>query len=102
LPYRDGQINRAANINIRCCLDRQLNYHQGPVCTHSSISPGCGAVVIGGNGGIGCGMARALLSAGASVAVWCSNLGKTERAEAKLAAESGDASRCILLPAMSA
>jgi NAD(P)-dependent dehydrogenase (short-subunit alcohol dehydrogenase family) len=54
---------------------------------------GRGAVVTGGNGGIGFGMARALLSAGASVAVWGSNPDKTERAKATLAAECGDAAR---------
>ena len=54
---------------------------------------GRGAVVTGGNGGIGYGMARGLLAAGASVAVWGSNPDKTEQAKIKLAAECGDASR---------
>ena len=54
---------------------------------------GRGAVITGGNGGIGYGMASALLSAGASVAIWGSNPGKTERAKAALAAACGDASR---------
>ena len=54
---------------------------------------GRGVVVTGGNGGIGFGMARALLAAGASVAIWGSNPGKTESAKAQLAAECGDASR---------
>jgi NAD(P)-dependent dehydrogenase (short-subunit alcohol dehydrogenase family) len=54
---------------------------------------GRGVVVTGGNGGIGYGMARALLAAGASVAVWGSNPDKTERAKATLAAECGDAAR---------
>jgi NAD(P)-dependent dehydrogenase (short-subunit alcohol dehydrogenase family) len=54
---------------------------------------GHGAVVTGGNGGIGYGMARALLASGASVAIWGSNADKTGRAKASLAAECGDASR---------
>jgi NAD(P)-dependent dehydrogenase (short-subunit alcohol dehydrogenase family) len=54
---------------------------------------GRGVVITGGNGGIGYGMARALLGAGAAVAVWGSNADKTERAAAKLAAECGDAAR---------
>jgi hypothetical protein len=50
-------------------------------------------VVTGGNGGIGLGMARALLAAGARVAIWGSRREKTEQARAALAAECGDASR---------
>ncbi len=51
------------------------------------------AVVTGGNGGIGYGMARALLAAGASVAIWGSNPDKTAKAKASLAAEAPDPSR---------
>jgi NAD(P)-dependent dehydrogenase (short-subunit alcohol dehydrogenase family) len=51
------------------------------------------AVVTGGNGGIGLGMARALLASGASVAIWGSNPGKTSAARERLAAECGDAAR---------
>lgn len=47
------------------------------------------AIVTGGNGGIGYGMARALLAAGARVAIWGSNPEKTEHARARLAAEGG-------------
>jgi len=54
---------------------------------------GRGAVVTGGNGGIGLGMARALLAAGANLAIWGSNPDKTLRAKATLAAACGDASR---------
>jgi len=54
---------------------------------------GRGAVVTGGNGGIGQGMARALLAAGARVAIWGSRRDKTEQAHTTLAAECGDASR---------
>ena len=54
---------------------------------------GRGVIVTGGNGGIGLGMARALLAAGAGVAIWGSNPDKTLRAKATLAAECGDASR---------
>ena len=54
---------------------------------------GRGAVITGGNGGIGLGMARALLSAGASVAIWGSNPDKTKQAQQQLAAECGDAAR---------
>lgn len=52
---------------------------------------GRGAVVTGGNGGIGLGMARALLAAGAKVAIWGSNPEKTERARAALAAQNAQA-----------
>jgi NAD(P)-dependent dehydrogenase (short-subunit alcohol dehydrogenase family) len=54
---------------------------------------GRGVVITGGNGGIGYGMARALLAAGAKVAVWGSNPEKTERARASLVSECGDAAR---------
>jgi NAD(P)-dependent dehydrogenase (short-subunit alcohol dehydrogenase family) len=54
---------------------------------------GQGAVVTGGNGGIGYGMARALLAAGASVAIWGSRDEKTAKAKETLAAECGDAKR---------
>jgi len=54
---------------------------------------GHGAVITGGNGGIGLGMARALLASGAQVAIWGSNPDKTEAARAGLAAECGDADR---------
>src|SRR5688572_17555385 len=51
------------------------------------------AVITGGNGGIGYGMASALLASGATVAIWGSNPEKTQRAKAQLAQECGDASR---------
>ncbi|MFI4928181.1 MAG: SDR family NAD(P)-dependent oxidoreductase [Burkholderiales bacterium] len=54
---------------------------------------GRGVVVTGGNGGIGYGMARALLASGAKVAIWGSNAEKTRRAQASLAQECGDAAR---------
>jgi NAD(P)-dependent dehydrogenase (short-subunit alcohol dehydrogenase family) len=54
---------------------------------------GRGVVVTGGNGGIGLGMARALLASGARVAIWGSNPEKTERARADLAQGCGDAAR---------
>jgi NAD(P)-dependent dehydrogenase (short-subunit alcohol dehydrogenase family) len=54
---------------------------------------GRGAVITGGNGGIGLGMARGLLAAGARVAIWGSNPDKTAKARATLAAECGDAAR---------
>jgi NAD(P)-dependent dehydrogenase (short-subunit alcohol dehydrogenase family) len=54
---------------------------------------GRGAVITGGNGGIGLGMAHALLAAGAKVAIWGSRAEKTENARATLAAECGDAAR---------
>ena len=47
------------------------------------------AVITGGNGGIGLGMARALLGAGASVAIWGSNEKKTFEARDELAADGG-------------
>lgn len=54
---------------------------------------GRGVVITGGNGGIGMGMARALLAAGAKVAIWGSNAEKTQRAREALAAECGDPAR---------
>lgn len=44
------------------------------------------AVVSGGNGGIGLGIARALATAGCAVSVWGRNAGKNEAAVAELAA----------------
>lgn len=52
-----------------------------------------GTVVTGGNGGIGLGMARALLAAGAKVAIWGSNPDKTESAKQQLVEAAGDAAR---------
>lgn len=54
---------------------------------------GRSALITGGNGGIGYGMARALLQAGAAVSIWGSNAEKTARAQAALAEECGDAGR---------
>lgn len=54
---------------------------------------GRGIVVSGGNGGIGYGMARALLASGANVAIWGSNPDKTQAARASLAEECGDRTR---------
>jgi NAD(P)-dependent dehydrogenase (short-subunit alcohol dehydrogenase family) len=51
------------------------------------------ALITGGNGGIGLGMARALLASGANVAIWGSNPDKTAAARARLAGECGDAAR---------
>lgn len=51
------------------------------------------AIVTGGNGGIGYGVASALLASGAAVAIWGSNPDKTGRAQAQLAQECGDTSR---------
>ena len=54
---------------------------------------GRSALVTGGNGGIGLGMARALLAAGAGVAIWGSRAEKTEAARSTLQRECGDPSR---------
>ena len=51
------------------------------------------AVITGGNGGIGYGMARALLQSGASVSIWGSRAEKTASAQAALAEDCGDATR---------
>jgi NAD(P)-dependent dehydrogenase (short-subunit alcohol dehydrogenase family) len=51
------------------------------------------ALVTGGNGGIGYGMAQALLQSGASVAIWGSRKEKTEHAREQLAGTCGDAAR---------
>jgi hypothetical protein len=47
------------------------------------------ALVTGGNGGIGLGMAKAVASAGASVAIWGTNKDKTAAAKKELAALGG-------------
>lgn len=47
------------------------------------------AVVTGGNGGIGMGMAKALLASGAEVAIWGNRAEKTAKARDQLAAETG-------------
>ena len=49
------------------------------------------AVVTGGNGGIGLGMARGIAAAGADVAVWARNIAKSERAVEELCAFGVDA-----------
>ena len=54
---------------------------------------GRGALVTGGNGGIGLGMARALLAAGANVAIWGSREEKTRAAHMQLVDECGHPSR---------
>lgn len=54
---------------------------------------GSTALVTGGNGGIGYGMALALLQAGARVAIWGARAEKTENAKAQLIQACGDASR---------
>ncbi|MDR2852235.1 MAG: SDR family NAD(P)-dependent oxidoreductase, partial [Burkholderiaceae bacterium] len=46
---------------------------------------GKSAIITGGNGGIGLGMARALLQSGAQVAIWGSNAEKTLKAQQQLA-----------------
>jgi NAD(P)-dependent dehydrogenase (short-subunit alcohol dehydrogenase family) len=51
------------------------------------------AIVTGGNGGIGYGMASALLAAGSAVAIWGSNPEKTQRAKAQLAQDCAEPSR---------
>ncbi|MGB7181170.1 MAG: SDR family NAD(P)-dependent oxidoreductase, partial [Burkholderiaceae bacterium] len=47
------------------------------------------ALVTGGNGGIGLGMAKALLQSGADVAIWGSNPDKTDGAVQQLSGEGG-------------
>ncbi len=49
---------------------------------------GKGVVVTGGNGGIGYGMAEALVQAGASVVIWGTNRTKTEEAAQRLGAQA--------------
>ena len=54
------------------------------------------AIITGGNGGIGLGMAEALARAGCAVSIWGRNAEKNERALAKLRAYGGavDAKQC--------
>jgi NAD(P)-dependent dehydrogenase (short-subunit alcohol dehydrogenase family) len=54
---------------------------------------GRGVLVTGGNGGIGLGMARALLAAGANVAIWGSREEKTRAAHMQLVDECGHPQR---------
>lgn len=49
------------------------------------------ALVTGGNGGLGLAMARGLVKAGASIAIWGRNAGKNAAAVAELAAMGGEA-----------
>ena len=51
---------------------------------------GKAALVTGGNGGIGLGMAEGLAAAGAKVAIWGQNLEKNAKAEARLKAYGGE------------
>ena len=53
------------------------------------------AIVTGGNGGIGLGMARGLASAGATVVIAARNLEKSRAAVAELKARGGAASGSI-------
>ncbi|UCE32010.1 MAG: SDR family oxidoreductase [Burkholderiales bacterium] len=62
---------------------------EGSVLYHGFDLDGRAAVVTGGNGGIGFGMARALLAAGARVAIWGSNEAETVAARDALAAAGG-------------
>ena len=48
------------------------------------------ALVTGGNGGIGLGMAEGLAQAGAKVAIWGQNADKNAKAEAALKAYGGE------------
>jgi NAD(P)-dependent dehydrogenase (short-subunit alcohol dehydrogenase family) len=54
------------------------------------------ALVTGGNGGIGLGMAEGLAQAGAAVEIWGANAEKNERAKEKLAAHGGRVSARIV------
>ena len=47
------------------------------------------AVITGGNGGIGLGIAQALAAAGCDVSIWGRNAGKNQNAAASMAASSG-------------
>ena len=57
---------------------------------------GHSAVITGGNGGLGLGMARGLVKAGANVAIWARNEAKNETALAELAELGGDRSRAFV------
>jgi NAD(P)-dependent dehydrogenase (short-subunit alcohol dehydrogenase family) len=53
------------------------------------------AVVTGGNGGIGLGMAEALVEAGCAVHIWGRNAGKNEQALSRLRALGGRAEAAV-------
>ena len=54
------------------------------------------ALVTGGNGGIGLGMAEGLAQAGAAVEIWGTNAEKNARAKEKLSAHGGKVSTRIV------
>jgi len=56
---------------------------------------GRAAVITGGNGGIGLGIAQALASAGCNVSIWGRNAGKNETAAATMAGSPGKVDTCI-------
>jgi NAD(P)-dependent dehydrogenase (short-subunit alcohol dehydrogenase family) len=53
------------------------------------------AVITGGNGGIGLGIAQALASAGCNVSIWGRNAGKNKTAAATMAGSPGKVDTCI-------
>src|SRR6266487_727075 len=83
------QVSRDATLAPPCSTRRQVKRRSRGVCAFDL--KGRVAVVTGGNGGIGLGMARGLAEAGAALVVAARNRDKSARAVAELKALGADA-----------
>jgi NAD(P)-dependent dehydrogenase (short-subunit alcohol dehydrogenase family) len=76
-------------------LNGQLTLYQENTMTNTIFDlNGKVALVTGGNGGIGLGMAEALAQAGADVCIWGRNAEKNQAAEHRLKSQSGPMRFC--------